>query len=972
VINSYPWALTLSNIRTTRVQLRVAKESRELQRELADKTRTQQRELAAENRQHQFALASFSQAFQRRMAMESRQWNLLMAQKQQEHALSQLEQRKLMDTWPLENLYPETFVHAVPLQPPVPLTVLIAPPALEFDSAKAQQQTAPQLALREQRIYSGLRRFLEQHYSERGSSRPVLLMDGAWKTKRSFGGATVRELHYVLRSHPFLILETAISGKVIEIRAAYWGIGQEAPWYKTVGQFPYDALVQQSAKDHALEWIADRDALAAKSYDLEALKKLADKGYAGAKSVGLREYNAAVLMQNDERERLGSSQLIRYEPAADDYNAAVDALVKALCFVGGWFADLHHLVHAPDPLEVLPVLPELLPALLDDPLPDDFAADLMSEFVSSYTEAFDALMRERPYAVPAIAVEMARGLSGERTNRWARDLLAYSLRARLALGEMERREAVRLPAARLRSVLDEHPEQLVELVAAEAATMPELAAKAPEPLPELVAGFEAVADPRDADYAPQVADDLDAIGEHALAAPVRGLPTAPPRHLPPLKGEDGHQGPRLIVDPEGGWHRFTTIQEAIEAARPGESITVEPGTYHEAIVLDRHVEIIGDGPRDQIIIESAVAPCLRVETEVGTVRSVTFRCPAPSDGNAAAVDIAQGSGTLDDCDISAQSATAIRISGPGTSPTIQRCVIHDGADVGVDITGGATPAITDCEISGTARTGVAIREKANPALTRCTIRDGEQYGVDVYKEGLGRLEDCQISGNAFTGVEIREKANPALTRCTIRDGKQSGVYVHDDGQIAIAQCTISGNSGFAVWVKNTAAATVTGSRLTNNRRGAWNIESGAQCNRTGNTPDVGQITRAIRSHRLSGKEKLYIGTAALPQGKLPHVRLVGNLPKNEEIAAVIDVTLDKSLDGCIVFGLETLYYKQPWEKPKSIQYAAAVRKLDKILDFGPLKIVAFKDDTFIDTCGSGVRPKLLMDIIQSIAKLLES
>lgn len=62
--------------------------------------------------------------------------------------------------------------------------------------------------------------------------------------------------------------------------------------------------------------------------------------------------------------------------------------------------------------------------------------------------------------------------------------------------------------------------------------------------------------------------------------------------------------PTLVVNQ---LHRgdHTTIGAAIKAARPGTVIMVEPGLYHEGLVIDKPLEIIGQGAIDDVVIEVA-------------------------------------------------------------------------------------------------------------------------------------------------------------------------------------------------------------------------------------------------------------------------------------------------------------------------------------------------------------------------------
>ena len=41
---------------------------------------------------------------------------------------------------------------------------------------------------------------------------------------------------------------------------------------------------------------------------------------------------------------------------------------------------------------------------------------------------------------------------------------------------------------------------------------------------------------------------------------------------------------------------FATVGAAIKAAKPGDRILVRPGLYEEGLVVDKPLEILGDGP----------------------------------------------------------------------------------------------------------------------------------------------------------------------------------------------------------------------------------------------------------------------------------------------------------------------------------------------------------------------------------------
>ena len=154
---------------------------------------------------------------------------------------------------------------------------------------------------------------------------------------------------------------------------------------------------------------------------------------------------------------------------------------------------------------------------------------------------------------------------------------------------------------------------------------------------------------------------------------------------------------------------------------------VRPGLYQEGLVIDKPLEILGDGPVADIQIQARDADAVVFRANIGRIANLNLR-QVGGEGTWHGVDIAQGRLELEGCDITSQSLACV--------------AIHDGAD---------------------------------PRLRRNTIHDGKQTGVWVYDGGLGTLEDNDITANACAGVEIRTGGNPTLRRNTIHDGKHDGV-----------------------------------------------------------------------------------------------------------------------------------------------------------------------------------------------------
>ncbi|MBA4494051.1 pectinesterase family protein [Paenactinomyces guangxiensis] len=61
---------------------------------------------------------------------------------------------------------------------------------------------------------------------------------------------------------------------------------------------------------------------------------------------------------------------------------------------------------------------------------------------------------------------------------------------------------------------------------------------------------------------------------------------------------------KKIIVSKKSFSKYKTITEAIQKAIPGTKIIIEPGIYKENIVIDKRVELLGNGPVNEIVVTS--------------------------------------------------------------------------------------------------------------------------------------------------------------------------------------------------------------------------------------------------------------------------------------------------------------------------------------------------------------------------------
>jgi F-box protein 11 len=239
---------------------------------------------------------------------------------------------------------------------------------------------------------------------------------------------------------------------------------------------------------------------------------------------------------------------------------------------------------------------------------------------------------------------------------------------------------------------------------------------------------------------------------------------------------------------------YQTIQEAINNARSGMRILVRPGLYLESLVIDKPLEILGDGKAQDIIIQSPDSDCLLMQTDYAVVRNLTLQGSARHPGDKDFVaNIPQGQLIIEDCYITSASLACIAIHGDKANPIIKRCSISYGKESGISVYANGQGVIEDCNIFGNGLAGVTIQDSGNPIIRRCRIYEGDSNGILVYDGGQGIIENCEIFNNINAGVEIRESGHPIIRDCKIYEGKTSGIFVHTNGQGIIKNCDIFSN-----------------------------------------------------------------------------------------------------------------------------------------------------------------------------------
>ncbi len=173
----------------------------------------------------------------------------------------------------------------------------------------------------------------------------------------------------------------------------------------------------------------------------------------------------------------------------------------------------------------------------------------------------------------------------------------------------------------------------------------------------------------------------------------------------------------IFVDDSGGQDHLT-IQAAIEAADPGDTIRVFAGVYYENVIIDRAVSLIGNGSADTVIDGGGGGDIVSITSDGVNVRNLTLR-----DGG--------------------KRHTGIHL-GDASYCRIRDCLIG-GCRNGVLGEDGDYNTVTGCTVENNTRVGIWLAGDGNLVANNTCRYNGR--GISV----AGR--ECILTGNI---IEIND------------------------------------------------------------------------------------------------------------------------------------------------------------------------------------------------------------------------
>jgi len=258
----------------------------------------------------------------------------------------------------------------------------------------------------------------------------------------------------------------------------------------------------------------------------------------------------------------------------------------------------------------------------------------------------------------------------------------------------------------------------------------------------------------------------------------------------------------LVVGKSGS--QFSSIQAAIDAAEPGDTVLVEEGAYEENLLVDKDLALKGVGAsKVKIDGQKEGYPVLHIgpsEVEV-TVKDLTLQG-------------AEG----DSCKKYEKGLCPDGVVAVGDSELrIEKVVISGNEGNGIGHYGSARVTVENSRISENEGNGIGLYNSARVTVDKTEITGNKWAAVMLGGSTQATVENIKVSGNGG-GIWLSDSV-----RATVRNSKieksGGGFTLWGSAQATIENNKISGNKGTGILLSDSSRATVDNNEIKDNELG---------------------------------------------------------------------------------------------------------------------------------------------------------
>jgi parallel beta-helix repeat protein len=268
--------------------------------------------------------------------------------------------------------------------------------------------------------------------------------------------------------------------------------------------------------------------------------------------------------------------------------------------------------------------------------------------------------------------------------------------------------------------------------------------------------------------------------------------------------------------------QYATIQSAIDAAKPGDTVSVKAGVYNEKLKFKEGIELKGES-RETTIVRYAAAPTalagqssydapLEVRNcKSGQVEQLTFEQTAADSrqatpgSNICKIDgifVVNSSITIKNCRATSAAACGIDVSGSGSAPTLVENQCRLSVFSGILFADGAQGTVENNICEQNQADGIWVLGPGTaPNLINNECRSNKREGILFLRGAGGKAEQNVCEQNDECGIGAFDPGTaPELIKNQCRSNRLHGIFFSFGalGRAIENICESNGDSGIAI------------------------------------------------------------------------------------------------------------------------------------------------------------------------------
>jgi parallel beta-helix repeat protein len=272
---------------------------------------------------------------------------------------------------------------------------------------------------------------------------------------------------------------------------------------------------------------------------------------------------------------------------------------------------------------------------------------------------------------------------------------------------------------------------------------------------------------------------------------------------------------------------FSKIQEALNAAEPGDVILIAGGDYPENLLITKSVTLQGAGRDFVSIVGDGTVPTVVISKAQNVVISgVTIT------NGRTGIEMADSSLTLSDAVLKrnirrglSAERSVVEIKDSEVLETQPDAEGFQGS--GIRIGDHSKVTITNVTVTGNARVGIAVGDSSEATITGSKVLDTMPnasgafgYGIEIAVNSKATIRENTVSGNTGVGISVIERSEAVIESNQITDQKPDGSGIRGYGiavqlgsKAEIRNNTLTRNTDVAIYATERAEVLIEGNQI---------------------------------------------------------------------------------------------------------------------------------------------------------------